>query len=50
MNAELVVIGDQQAPVNTFSPLAHTARQLSRVGNTRRPRLVGDEGGASEER
>ena len=31
MNLELVVIGDQQAPVNTFSPLAHTARQVSKV-------------------
>ncbi len=31
MNAELVVIADQQAAVNTFSPLAHTARHFSKV-------------------
>jgi hypothetical protein len=42
MNAELVVIGDQQAPVNTFSPLVHTARQLSRVDNTRRSDICAD--------
>ena len=31
MNPELVVIADQQTAVNTFSPLAHTARQTNRV-------------------
>ena len=35
MNAESVVIADQQAAVNTFSPLVHTARQGSKVGGTR---------------
>jgi hypothetical protein len=34
MNLELVVIADQQAAVNTFSPLAHTARQISKVEGT----------------
>ena len=34
MNSELVVIADQQTAVNTFSPLAHTARQISKVGGT----------------
>ena len=34
MNLELVVIGNQQVPVNTFSPLVHTARQVSKVNNT----------------
>ena len=35
MNEELVVIADQQAAGNTFSPLVHTARQGSKVGNGR---------------
>ena len=35
MNEELVVIADQNAAVNTFSPLVHTARQGSEVGNGR---------------
>lgn len=34
MNPELVVIAHQQRAVNTFSPLAHTARQISKVGGT----------------
>ena len=34
MNLELVVIADQQTAVNTFSPLAHTARQISKVEGT----------------
>ena len=34
MNPELVVIANQQIAVNTFSPLAHTARQISKVGGT----------------
>jgi hypothetical protein len=33
-NPELVVIAHQQRAVNTFSPLAHTARQISKVGGT----------------
>jgi hypothetical protein len=36
MNVELVVIVDQQATVNTFSGLVHTARQVSKVGDTLR--------------
>ena len=34
MNLELVVIANQQIAVNTFSPLAHTARQISKVEGT----------------
>ena len=42
MNEELVVIADQQAAVNTFSPLAHTARQMSKVRGSRRfPAVLG---------
>ena len=32
---ESLVIADQNAAVNTFSGLVHTARQTMRVGNTR---------------
>ena len=32
MKLDLVVIADQQAAVNTFSPLVHTAHQASKVG------------------
>ena len=42
MNLELVVIADQQTAVNTFSPLAHTARQISKVGGTQRLWLARD--------
>ena len=35
MKSELVVIADQQAAVNTFSGLVHTARQGSKVGGGR---------------
>ena len=31
MNTESVVIADQQVAVNTFSGLAHTARQANKV-------------------
>ncbi len=34
MKSELVVIADQQAAVNTFSGLVHTARQATKVGGT----------------
>ena len=34
MNLELVVIANQQIAVNTFSPLAHTARQINKVEGT----------------
>ena len=41
MNAELVVIADQHAAVNTFQGLVHTARQANKVGSTRKPCLSG---------
>jgi len=34
MKSELVVIADQQAAVNTFSGLVHTARQANKVEST----------------
>ena len=37
MKAELLVIADQHAAVNTFPGLVHTARQTMKVGNTRSP-------------
>ena len=43
MNSELVVIADQQAAVNTFSGLAHTARQANKVEGGQYPRFSGDE-------
>ena len=36
MKSESVVIADQQAAVNTFSGLVHTARQATKVEGTRR--------------
>ena len=35
MKLELLVIADQNAAVNTFPGLVHTARQTTRVDNTR---------------
>ena len=35
MKAESLVIADQQAAVNTFPGLVHTARQATKVGSTR---------------
>lgn len=35
MKAELLVIADQHAAVNTFPGLVHTARHTTGVGNTR---------------
>ena len=35
MKSELIVIADQNAAVNTFPGLVHTARHTMRVGNTR---------------
>ncbi len=35
MKAESLVIADQQAAVNTFPGLVHTARQAMEVGSTR---------------
>ena len=39
MKEESLVIADQQAAVNTFSGLVHTARQPSKVGGTRRSKF-----------
>ncbi len=35
MKSESLVIADQQAAVNTFPGLVHTARQATEVGSTR---------------
>ena len=35
MKLESLVIADQQAAVNTFPGLVHTARHVTKVGNTR---------------
>jgi hypothetical protein len=35
VKAELLVIADQHAAVNTFPGLVHTARHTTGVGNTR---------------
>ena len=35
MKAELLVIADRNAAVNTFRGLVHTARHTTKVGNTR---------------
>ena len=35
MKLELLVIPDQHAGVNTFPGLVHTARHVTKVGNTR---------------
>ena len=37
MKSELLVIADQNAAVNMFPGLVHTARHTMRVGNTRSP-------------
>jgi len=42
MKLELVVIADQQAAVNTFSGLVHTARQATKVEGTRIPISSGE--------
>ena len=39
MKSESVVIADQQAAVNTFSGLVHTARQANKVGGGRTPEI-----------
>ena len=41
MKSELVVIADQQAAVNTFLGLVHTARQINKVGGARSSRSAG---------
>ena len=42
MKSELLVIADQNAAVNAFPGLVHTARHVMKVGNTRSrwPKLV----------
>ena len=43
---ESLVIADQQAAVNTFPGLVHTARQATKVGGTRSPHPNRKEGTA----
>ncbi len=43
MNSESVVIANQQVAVNTFSGLAHTARQANKVEGGRCPDASRDE-------
>ena len=47
MKLELLVMVDQNATVNTFSGLVHTARQVNKVGSTLNP-VVRDQGDASD--
>ena len=47
MKMELLVIADQNAAVNTFPGLVHTARHTMRAGNTRSP-YPNRKGGAAE--
>ena len=49
MKSELLVIADQQAAVNTFPGLVHTARQATEVGSTRSRLPNRKEGGAEGE-
>ena len=42
MKLESLVIADQNAAVNTFSGLVHTARHVTKVGNTPSPWLYGE--------
>ena len=44
MKLELLVIADQNAAVNTFPGLVHTARHTTKVGNTR-SRCANPQGG-----
>ena len=46
MKSELLVIADQNAAVNTFPGLVHTARHTMGVGNTRSPQPNRKEGAA----
>ena len=46
MKLESLVIADQNAAVNTFPGLVHTARQATKVGSTRRRCPNRKEGGA----
>ena len=52
MKPELLVIADQNAAVNTFPGLVHTARHTTRVGNTRNRRAnrkeAADNGGVDD--
>jgi hypothetical protein len=44
MKLESLVIADQNAAVNTFPGLVHTARHITKVGDTR-SRFVNPQGG-----
>ena len=46
MKSESLVIADQQAAVNMFPGLVHTARQATKVGSTRSRYLNRKEGSA----
>ncbi len=46
MKVESLVIADQQAAVNTFPGLVHTARRATKVGSTRSPYPNRKEGAA----
>ena len=46
MKSESLVIADQQAAVNTFPGLVHTARQATKVGSTRSRHANRKEAGA----
>ena len=46
LKSESLVIADQQAAVNTFPGLVHTARQATKVGSTRSRRANRKEAGA----
>ena len=48
MNTESVVIADQQAAVNTFSGLAHTARQANKVEGAQYPAVRQGKGELSD--
>ncbi len=49
MKLESLVIADQQAAVNTCPGLAHTARQVTRVGGIRSGRPNRKEGSHNDE-
>ena len=46
LKSESLVIADQQAAVNTFPGLVHTARQATKVGSTRSRHANRKEAGA----
>ena len=48
LKTESLVIADQNAAVNTFPGLVHTARHAMGVGNARSPSFAGAQGGADD--